>query len=68
MAVTSSPLRDLKREPRAITSASTSLAATPPATAAATSSEALKSLPLSASLWATETVSIVTIVEVGLIN
>jgi hypothetical protein len=40
----------------------------PPATAAATSSEALKPLPLDASLRAVETVLIVTIVEVGLIN
>jgi hypothetical protein len=40
----------------------------PPATAATTSSEALKPLPLDASLQAAETVSIVTIVEVGLIN
>jgi hypothetical protein len=40
----------------------------PPAMVAATSLEALNLLPLDASLWAAETVSIVMIVEVGLID
>ena len=68
MAVTSLPLRDSKRGPRATIRASASLAVMPPTTVAATSSEALKLLPFNASLWAAETVSIVTIMEVGLIN
>jgi hypothetical protein len=68
MAMTSSPLRDSKREPRATISASASSAATPPATAAATSSEVLKPLPLNASLRVAEMVSIATIAELGLIN
>jgi hypothetical protein len=66
--MTSSLLRVSRRGPRATISASASSAATPPATAAATSSEALKPLPLDASLRAAETMSIVAIVEVGLIN
>jgi hypothetical protein len=68
MAVTSSLLRDSKRGPRAIISSSASSAATPPAMVAATSLEALKPIPLDASLQAAKTVLIVMIVEVGLIN
>ena len=68
MAVTSLPLRDSKRGPRDASIASAGSAVTPLAMAAATSSEVLKPLPLDASLWAAETVLIVTIVEVGLIT